>query len=44
MPTADRVRIAAYAVLLISVAAQVLLILNFCWDFDPRLSCARLPY
>jgi hypothetical protein len=39
-----RLRIAAGAVALASVATQVLMIVFFWWDFDPRLSCDRLPY
>lgn len=37
-------RIAAVAIVLISVATQTLLIANSWWDFDPRLTCDRLPY
>jgi hypothetical protein len=38
------VRIVAAVFLFTSLATQTLLIAHYWWEFDPRLSCDRLPY
>ena len=42
--TRKLLRVAGRAVVLVSIATQIYLIAKQWWEFDPRLSCHRLPH
>src|SRR5262245_9495227 len=43
-PKRKLLRIGGRAVVLVSVAVQILFVTGAWWHFDPRLTCDRLPY